>query len=1389
MIYKPPFNFPILIFCLLLFISNSRATDPQQKEYLVRITNDFSVEIENNPEKNKSDYIRSFFQIEDSSRIVQILEQPSSALSRWYHISISSTSQNQILALQQNPSIELIQENNHFQVHEAPINDSLYSDQWYHHHINASSSWENYTINPDILIAIIDTGIDYEHPDLDGSVWVNDEEDLNGNGRIDPEDQNHLDDDNNGYVDDVIGWDFTDAPRLMSGGDDTDPDNDPMDDYHGGHGTKIAGIIAAQTNNYRGISGLIPGVKVMNLRAGTASGYLEEDDVAKAVLYAINNGARIINMSFGDVVLSRFLKDVIEYAYSKNIIIVASSGNSGNDRIHYPSGLAETISVGATDQNDNRASFSNFGGTIDLVAPGVDILSTSPGGGYGTAGGTSFSAPMVSATAALLLSKNEELTVEQVRNQIKTTSDDIGIQGWEPLFGSGRLNMEKASLIQDESSLVIHHPQTGSHSAEDTLIIIATASDPDLISLDLTYGIGTNPVEWIDILSDHNYQIIDDTIAILPLKAIPDTVLTLRLRSKTWEDKISEIRSIISLDRTRPKIENHLVTRQLDGAEYAYLINFETDDVCTADIYIRPSKSNENFTSVHLSYEAMKHYYLITPERNIEYYIKTTNYSGLEETDTNNGSYYQLESILGGIAQREFIQTDFSIPSGYLLPEATDFDQDGLYEIVISEYDENRNFGPVAVYEWENGHFSKQMETPFRAIPRSYGDADGDGKPELFLGYGQKSYLLESTESNSWSAEIVWSDTGTFWASRISDLDNDGKSELLGKDGQDFVLYESTEDNAYSKIFTFNNLSQGNNQLGPPRTEVADLDNDGYLEIYFGDYDGDIVAYENTGNNTFIFLGSIPLELEDATNFFITSNQSRRTLIAGSHTSTNMDYEHEFAAQYWSYSAIRMNTDNSYDIFQEIPVYGFADLRDFEAGCNWAVLNEDGEAYFFLAPSPDLYVFKTDGDSLLPVWHYSDVNTNTVLVYDFDGNGKSEFFFNRGDEIIAYTESLLEKPLPPTHVQAFPSDQTSIYLTWDGVPQSEKYIIYRGSESNNLAVYDSTYTETFFRDEGVLEGQTYYYSVRTVSSSFEQIYSNFSEKVSAVPNAPPRVDTLLVKNERQVEVYFNEKMDINHMPTVNFSLLDEENPTTSAIPFFNGQAVLLSFFSPFQDGGIYELRMNAIRDTNRTQLYAPDSIQTFIYNAESLNKPYIREWIYEGNRRLILKFNMPMNPETVLNFDNYDIEPSGSVISVEPMGTSMMDFSVSLSDDTYPPGSGITTYLILNGLHNARGELFEDGNRIALIQAEENIDNIIVYPQPLTREKDWLMFANLGVGTEIRIFDLNGHYITFLKEQDQNGGIKWDLKDKNGQKVNSGIYLYQAIFDNQKKMGKFTIIR
>ncbi|MFQ5753037.1 MAG: S8 family peptidase, partial [bacterium] len=352
-----------------------------------------------------------------------MLNKPDDELNRIFKIKFpEEMNLNDIMAAyQQDDNIEYVQPNYVHQIDFVP-NDSLFSEQMALQIIETEKAWDRQLASSEVIVGVIDTGIDYHHEDLRAALWMNAGEDLDGNGQVDSTDFNGLDDDGNGFIDDIRAWDFTDAPSFPDGGDFQTPDNDPFDEN--GHGTSVAGIIGATGNNRKGIAGGAFGCRIMNLRAGTSLGFLEEDDVASAIVYAVENGARIINMSFGDEVASPLLQDVMQYAAGQNCVLVASAGNSNTDKIHFPSGFAETISVGATNQNDVLAGFSNYGSSVDVVAPGVNILTTQPGNQYGKFSGTSASAPLVSALSALILSKFPDLSYESLKGLITSTTND-----------------------------------------------------------------------------------------------------------------------------------------------------------------------------------------------------------------------------------------------------------------------------------------------------------------------------------------------------------------------------------------------------------------------------------------------------------------------------------------------------------------------------------------------------------------------------------------------------------------------------------------------------------------------------------------------------------------------------------------------------------------------------------------------------------------------------------------------------------------------------------------------------------------------------------------------------------------------------------------------------
>ncbi|MEL6191549.1 MAG: S8 family serine peptidase [Bacteroidota bacterium] len=305
--------------------------------------------------------------------------------------------------------------------------------------IDMTDAWEITTGSRSIIVAILDSGIKPDHPEFRDRLWTN-LWDVRGN---------NTDDDRNGYIDDFWGWDF------VNEGDNDSEDNDPTDDH--GHGTNVTGILAASGGNNIGYAGVDWNCQIMTLKilddenSGFYSWWI------KAIYYAVDNGANVINMSVGGASFSAGMEDAIQYAFQQKVPVVASMMNNNNDLDHYPASYKETIAVGATDTDNQRASpffwshtsGSNYGRHIDLVAPGNFMygLAYNSDSNYETYwGGTSQSTPLVTGVISLMKSIDPELVVDEVRNLLKNGAvDEVGdpdedTRGWDRFHGSGLLN-------------------------------------------------------------------------------------------------------------------------------------------------------------------------------------------------------------------------------------------------------------------------------------------------------------------------------------------------------------------------------------------------------------------------------------------------------------------------------------------------------------------------------------------------------------------------------------------------------------------------------------------------------------------------------------------------------------------------------------------------------------------------------------------------------------------------------------------------------------------------------------------------------------------------------------------------------------------------------------
>jgi len=296
-------------------------------------------------------------------------------------------------------------------------NDPYYSSYQspYLDRMQMPAAWDYTTGRPQVVIAVLDTGVDMAHPDLQGGIWTNPDE-APGNG---------IDDDGNGFVDDIHGWDFAENDNL------------PTDDH--GHGTHVSGIAAARINNGIGIAGMAGQATIMPVDV-FKGGIGTYDSLIRAIIYATDNGAQVINMSLGATSYSRGEQAAVDYAWSHGVALVAAAGNTGLNTYHYPAAHPHVIAVAATDAGDRRAGFSTYGDFVDVAAPGSSVWSTYRGSSYTAMSGTSMAAPHVSGLVALVLSLNPDLTPDMVHDLIAQNADDLGAPGWDPYFGDGRIN-------------------------------------------------------------------------------------------------------------------------------------------------------------------------------------------------------------------------------------------------------------------------------------------------------------------------------------------------------------------------------------------------------------------------------------------------------------------------------------------------------------------------------------------------------------------------------------------------------------------------------------------------------------------------------------------------------------------------------------------------------------------------------------------------------------------------------------------------------------------------------------------------------------------------------------------------------------------------------------
>ena len=627
--------------------------------------------------------------------------------------------------------------------------------------IDATEAWTLTQGSSNVLVAIIDTGIDYFHPDLEENLWTNSKE-IPGNG---------IDDDHNGYIDDVHGYDF------VSG------DGDPSDDH--GHGTHVAGIVGAKGGNKRGVTGVCWSVSLMSLKALDESGSGDTAGAIEAIGYAVNNGAKIINASWGMSEKSQALEEAILEAQSAGVLFIAAAGNGAADHPFYPAAYDSVIAVAAINSLGERSSFSNYGKYVDLAAPGEDIYSTLPNNSFDAFSGTSMAAPYVTGVAALILARHPEFTPAQtgaiLRNSVDPSPSELQM-------GAGVINAYKALLNNrplPDARLVMPPAIFG------VVDILGTAGGEGFTRYSLAYGQGNNPTNWT--IFHHSDQPVKEGVLsqAFSTASLAEGIYRFELTVEGDEGHQAVDRATVAIQNVHISFPlNNDVLRAGDrlqilgtvfGQERTYALEYgigwQPKEWFTAGMDLADGGSRQVVNSLLATWDTSQ-------LRSNEFYtLKLTARDPAQDASEHRVHMVYLDGQLKP-GWPQYLPADFDYPSeDWRNIKVADLDGDGQAELIVADAGNSEGKPPRLLVYRNNGELFWEKTfpagPPYSDIPL-VGDIDNDGRMEIFvnLGAGSQIYGFRYDGSKlpgNWPVPVE----GNSYAKVMADLDGDGSNELI----------------------------------------------------------------------------------------------------------------------------------------------------------------------------------------------------------------------------------------------------------------------------------------------------------------------------------------------------------------------------------------------------------------------------------------------------------------------------------------------------------------------------------------------------------------------------------------------------------------------------------
>ncbi|MFB6248253.1 MAG: S8 family serine peptidase [Salinibacter sp.] len=1289
--------------------------------------------------------------------------------------------------------------------------------------VGARSAWPVTRGDPTVEIGIVDTGVYLDHPDLRSQFWTNAAEDLNNNGRLDPGDLNGVDDDGNGFVDDVVGYDFVDRASPIQEGEfqtrDPDPSADPTKGGSG-HGTAVAGVAGASVEaRAAGVNGVAPDARLVALRAFGGDGFGQSDDIAAAIVYGASMGVDVLNLSFGRTRSVPVIRDAIEYASRQGTIVVASAGNKLTDDPHYPSDYPQVLSVlWLAEDGEGLPTFnrSQFGIGVDVGAPGSDVYTTNFPSSVVQAGddptqeelyqsytGSSFSAPQVAGAAALLRSVDSTLSPASVRSVLTGTAEDLADENWDHTTGAGLLNVSAALGRSYPATTQILRPDHNQGFHERTSVpVVGTAVDPSFRHFAVYYARGTRDFDtrtdpWIQLRSPTPRQALRDTLTQWDLSSLDAGEYTLRLVTTLQDGRTIEDRRRVIVDRTPPTLSVRFLGSGRVEGENGIVGDLETDDRTRLTTRIQLHGTE---TTVQSERVARRHGLTWSEQRGrggtAAVRITAENASGLQTT---------LDTTLSIPPDREntalFRRTVTDVPRGKLLPTAPDFDADGLPELVLNRSANGGVTDSLRTYEWTGEGFALADSLRARFFPRAIGDTDQNGRQELLLQVRGGTLLLEQPTPTSFPDSLVFADTigaNTSLSSvangaALADLDDDGQGEVLATSSREIIGFERTPDGV-AQAFTLRNPtgtagrdSALGNAFDTPKLLAGDFDADGQGNLLAGDRDGDLVLYESTGDNALSAVWTQETARVDAGNRFAKGNfvPGEGTEFATMTTYFRGTLDNgEFAPPISRYSIWRSTGDDQYARAYRLPVAGtYTDLGSMTA----ADVDEDDVDELIISHAPSLLVADRAGDGSWRVRYANDagapLQSRSLTAVDLTGDGHPSIVAETaGNRLVRFAVD--ERALagaPPRWVRARPTGRGSGVLEWRA-PGADSVVVYAGPPDGPLdrvAVRgDSSYTVTGTR--------TRRYALRAWEGGTP---SPLSSPRTVRPHAPASLTRVRYPTAATVQLHFDEPLQ-SGLRSEQFRFGPDAIRPEHIVQSEGRLAVTLHYRDDVT-GQSARLRWADVSDADG--LAVADTAALVSFPAAERASLFIQEADILDERRVRLVFNEPLPRAAATDAARYEIRPRGRVADVTQADDAPSTVTVRVEGVVIGP-SGRETSLRVTEMQSTRGDrLSKEGSTVRLTRPAEDLSNVYLYPNPYRprRQDGGLTIAGLPGRATVRVYTPGGRLVRVLSVDDnRDGAAEWDLLDRRGRTVPSGVYLFRVNAPNQSPvLEKAAVIR